>query len=70
MCGYMDEQTPENVRKHFTEIGCIMEDASAVALIWDASDPISLPDRYRRLSAAYNQIGIALEKIKVAIESG
>lgn len=66
----MDKPAPESVRTHFTDIGCIMEDASSVALIWDASDPISLPDRYERLVAAYNQIGVALEKIKAAIQGG
>lgn len=68
MYGLMDEQATEDVRAHFTNIGCIMEDASAVALIWDAGNPITLPDRYRRVAAAHNQIGIALEKIKAAIE--
>jgi hypothetical protein len=70
MSAVMAKQVDEEVRTHFTDIGCIMEDGSSVALIWDASDLISLPDRYERLVAAYNQIGAALEKIKAAIEGG
>ena len=47
-----------------TEIGCIMEDACLVALVWDAGDGLGVQARIKKLSDAHSEIGILLSQIK------
>jgi hypothetical protein len=49
----MDENA---VRAHFTEIGCVMEDANVIALMWQANDGLSLADRLSFLQQANRKI--------------
>jgi len=56
----------DEVRKLFTEIGCIMEDASIVALIWSDADGLDIPARLARLSDAHSKIGDLLAQIEKA----
>ena len=60
----MDE--PE-LRKLFTEIGCIMEDASVIALVWSRNDTRSISDRVAELCSAYSRIGALLDKIEANV---
>ena len=64
----MTEQSNDHVRTLFTEIGCVMEDASVIALIWADTEPISSQDRHQRLLNAYYKVGTALEKIEATIK--
>ena len=60
--GYaMDEQ---KLRGLFTEIGCIMEDASLTALVWEHHDTRSLIDRAAELRDAHCKIGGLLDTIE------
>ena len=68
--GVMDQQAIDDVRAQFTKIGCIMEDASVTALIWDAVSSLTVDDRYQRLLDAHRHIQTALKKIKSAIQGG
>lgn len=52
------------VRKLFTEIGCIMEDASLVALVWKYGDRLDLKERLHSLSDAHEAIGDLLAQIE------
>lgn len=56
----MDER---KLRRLFTEIGCIMEDASVTALVWKRNDTRSISDRAAELRDAYNKIGGLLDSI-------
>ena len=56
----MDEQ---ELRKLFTDIGCIMEDASVTALVWRRDDTRSISDRATELRVAYNKIGALLDTV-------
>ena len=64
----MDERSNDDVRALFTQVGCIMEDASVVALIWDPKDAVAVEERFERLSQANQQIEEALQKIKTLLE--
>lgn len=64
----MDEQSNMDIRAVFTEVGCIMEDASIIALIWDRANPMPTQDRYQQLLEAHGRIGVALSTIKSAID--
>ena len=64
----MTEHSNDHVRTLFTEIGCIMEDASVIALIWDDAEPITIEGRYQHLRNVHHAIDAALEKIKAAID--
>lgn len=65
----MDEKSNDHVRALFTQIGCFMEDASVVALIWDAADALTPKDRLERLTQAHHQIGETLQHIKLNLET-
>ena len=69
MCRVMDERLDDNVRTLFTQIGCIMEDVSVVALIWERADAMTIDDRYQRLLLANYQITEALASIKSIIDA-
>ncbi len=56
----MDER---KLRGLFTELGCIMEDASVTALVWQRDDARSRSDRAAELRGAYNKIGALLDTI-------
>ena len=56
----MDER---ELRGLFTEIGCIMEDASVTALVWERGDKRSISDRVGKLRAAYKRIGGLIDSI-------
>lgn len=56
----MDEQ---ELRELFTEIGCIMEDASVTALVWKRDDTRWMSDRASKLRDACNNISALLETI-------
>jgi hypothetical protein len=64
----MVKQTDDKARVHFTHIGCIMEDASVVALIWDPADNTTLQSRYERLLETHRQIEEALQQIATMLE--
>lgn len=55
-----------DVRNLFTEIGCIMEDASVVALVWSSKDELDIRARFHRLSDAHKNIGDLLSLIATA----
>ena len=63
----MIDQSNDHIRTLFTEIGCIMEDASVVALVWVKSDPRTIEGRYQQLLDAHRKADAALEKIKAAV---
>lgn len=65
----MDEHSDDSVRALFTHIGCIMEDASAVALIWNVLEALTIEDRCERLCQANRQISEALENIVTIIDA-
>ena len=65
----MDEKSDNDVRALFTQIGCILEDASVVALIWERTDAMTIEDRYQRLMLANRQISEALANIKSIIDA-
>ena len=54
------------VRKLFTEIGCIMEDASLVALVWKDGDGLDPRTRLQILLDAHTEIGVLLAQIEQA----
>lgn len=60
----MDE---EELRTLFTDIGCIMEDSSVKALVWQRKDARSRSDRATELRVAYNKIGALLDIIDAII---
>lgn len=60
----MDEQ---ELRRLFTEIGCIMEDASVTAVVWRRDDSRSISDRAAELSDAYSKIGALLDQIEANV---
>ena len=65
----MDEQSDDdNVRALFTQVGCIMEDASTTALIWHRAAAVTVDDRYQQLLLASRQIDAALKNIKCIID--
>lgn len=45
-----------------------MEDASVVALIWDAADALTAEDRLEQLTLAHHQIGEVLQTIRSIAE--
>lgn len=61
ICKAMDEQ---ELRGLFTEIGCIMEDASVTALVWMHDDTRSILARASELRNAYDKIGLLLKSIE------
>jgi hypothetical protein len=46
----MDDDDSQLIRQLCTRVGCIMEDTSVIALIWD--DDITLDERLQQLSIA------------------
>ena len=54
------------IRKLFTEIGCIMEDANLVALQWRDADGLDPRARLQRLSDAHAAIGDLFAQIEKA----
>lgn len=50
----MDDDDIALIGQLFTRAGCIMEDTSVIALIWD--DALTLEARLAKLSAAANDI--------------
>ena len=62
----MANPTNDEVRKLFTQIGCIMEEASIVALIWRDGEGLDLRARLQSLSDAHAEIGDLLEQIEKA----
>ena len=65
----MDDKSDDDVRALFTQIGCVMEDASVVALIWDAADALTAQDRLEQLTQAHRQISELLHNIEFGLES-
>lgn len=62
----MAKLSNDEVRKLFTEIGCIMEDASVVALMWRDEDGLDPRARLHSLSDAHAAIGDLLAQIEQA----
>ncbi len=60
----MDENA---IRRYFSEIGCIMEDASVLALVWRANDNLSLVDRLGLLLQANTKITNLLDLIAAEV---
>ena len=60
---YMAKPAHDDVRKLFTDIGCIMEDASLIALIWSSTDNLDVRARFQTLSQAHKEIGNLLLRI-------
>jgi hypothetical protein len=59
----MTKAKDDEVRKLFTEIGCIMEDASLVALVWGDDDKLNTHARYRTVIDAHAKISELLAQI-------
>ncbi len=53
----MAKPVHDDVRKLFTEIGCIMEDASLIAIVWSSTDNLDVRARFREISDAREKIG-------------
>ena len=53
----------DEIRRLCTEIGCIMEDACLVALVWDPGDRLGVQARIEKLSEAHMRIGNLLSQI-------
>jgi hypothetical protein len=53
----------DEIRELFTEVGCIMEDASLVALIWRDADGLDPRARLKSLADAHAQIGNLIARI-------
>ena len=62
----MEKPANDEVSKLFTEIGCIMEDASVVALLWRDADGLDPRARLHSLSDAHTEIGVVLALIEKA----
>ena len=54
----------DDLRRLCTEIGCIMEDASLAALVWDPGDRLGVQARIKKLSDTHSEIGILLSQIE------
>lgn len=54
----------DEARKLFTEIGCIMEDVSLIALVWSSTDNLDVRARFQTLSQAHKEIGDLLLRIE------
>lgn len=54
----------DDLRRLCTEIGCIMVDASLVALVWDPGDRLGVKARIKKLSDTHSEIGILLSQIE------
>ena len=57
----MDEQ---ELRRLFTEIGCLMEDTSVIAIMWKRNDTRSISDRATELRRTHNKVDALLDKIE------
>lgn len=54
----------QQLRELFTQIGCIMEDTSVTALVWEkASDQLAI-DKLVTIEEAVNEVEIILNKIR------
>lgn len=62
----MAKPSNDEVRELFTEIGCIMEDASLIALVWGADDEIDVTARYQKILDAQEKISQLLLQIESA----
>ena len=62
----MAKPTNDDIRRLFTEIGCVMEDASLIALVWGADDEIDVTARFRKISDAHEKISQLLLQIDSA----
>lgn len=62
----MAKPANDEVRKLFTEIGCIMEDASIGALVWRDGEGLDLRARLQSLSDAHAGIDDLLAQIEKA----
>lgn len=51
------------VRRLFTDIGCIMEDASLIALVWKKEDQREVAVRFRQIAEPHTKIGELLSRI-------
>ena len=60
----MNEQ---ELRELFTKIGCIMEDASVIALIWTHDDLRLISERAKELRGAYDEIGTLIDVIEANV---
>ena len=65
MCVLMTCDTEDDIRALFTEIGCIMEDASLIALVWAQVEELGVRAKFDQLSAANERISELLKKIKI-----
>lgn len=65
MCRHMAHDTDDGIRAMFTEIGCIMEDASLIALVWGKADVLDIRARWERLSEANTRVTELLEQIEI-----
>lgn len=62
----MAKPADDEVRKLFTGVGCIMEDASIIALIWSDADRLDVRARLQSLSDTHAAIGDLLVQIEKA----
>ena len=60
----MDKQ---ELRRLFTELGCIIEDASVTSLVWSRDDTRSISDHAAVLRGAYSRISALPDKIKANV---
>ena len=63
ICRCMAIPANDEVRKLFTKIGYIMEDASIISLIWSDTDGLDPRSRLQSLSDAHAEIGDLLTRI-------
>lgn len=67
MCRCMASKNDQDIRQLFTEIGCIMEDASVVALVWSAESDMDVTRRLHALQDAHRQTGELLARIEQSL---
>jgi len=60
----MASKSDQDIRQLFTEIGCIMEDAIVVALVWSAESDMNVTQRLNALQDAHRQMGKLLGRIE------
>lgn len=65
----MANDKDNEVRRLFTEIGCIMEDASLSALVLGDRNDLDVKARYRQISDVHTKIGELLSQIVRAIRT-
>jgi hypothetical protein len=66
LCFVMDEPE-QQLRELFTQIGCIMEDTSVKALIWEKASDQLATEKLVAIEEAVNELEIITDKIRLSL---